>query len=681
MKTTPYLLLSLTTLGCVASPGEPVGSQADEINTVGYNALNLAAGSQVLYEIQVRTANACHPDVGSALQKAACAKKIAPANVYRAEGVTCGELDALHRIKLGTLDDLMADTADYRDGITLRYVKEKVSATMVWLMPVFPNNDQWSLPDACDNLGSPYAVRDYFHAAGSLSRACIAAGRDEHSTEPCNANPELDALIQKAHEKGLKVMLDVAFNHFGHNYAFYDQAEGRTVRDRAFAGENLDALWSFDATYDEAHLHPEVLDTEAKLAALAKKSPADAKLLAELGLKCPALTGDDKVRGFAMYRDAFDWERSRFGCDPKKNFLEHQIPAYYTGVNRFDPARFVGDNFTNNWRDVKFLYHHEENTGHYWEFVREREYLFRVMNYWVSRGVDGFRLDHTTDGDSGMGSNEWKYLTEKVSYYANKRGQKRPIFLAEEFHDQLEINKVTDIMTDGYVGDMCGRNGANKNTSRVEGILEAMNRFDDHAFVMTALETHDEHRLTDGTGFNVWTGAGFWGIGATTRSTPMLLMGQELGEGWGLAFRKSDFLRARFADDDRSSLVGYYRSMIAARLAPENRALLMPGHAYLRSRWTNQPDQRLFAQVKWGDGNVVFIFHNLWEQDVAQSYTLDDWLAGTLGIRNDGLYRLVDALSGKQAGACRKGFELKGNFYVSMDRGTRAQWLRLELCT
>ena len=32
---------------------------------------------------------------------------------------------------------------------------------------------------------------------------------------------------------------------------------------------------------------------------------------------------------------------------------------------------------------------------------------------------------------------------------------------------------------------------------------------------MTALETHDEKRLTDGTGFDIWTGAGFWAIGAS----------------------------------------------------------------------------------------------------------------------------------------------------------------------
>jgi hypothetical protein len=103
------------------------------------------------------------------------------------------------------------------------------------------------------------------------------------------------------------------------------------------------------------------------------------------------------------------------------------------------------------------------------------------------------------------------------------------VYLAEEFHEQMEMNKVLDVMTEGYVGDMTGRGGRTKNASSVERVLGNMFRFNDRASVMTGLETHDEKRLTDDTGFNVWTGAGFWGIGAATRSTPMILIGQEFG--------------------------------------------------------------------------------------------------------------------------------------------------------
>jgi hypothetical protein len=87
--------------------------------------------------------------------------------------------------------------------------------------------------------------------------------------------------------------------------------------------------------------------------------------------------------------------------------------------------------------------------------------------------VDGFRLDHTTDADSGIFADEWDYIISKVDYYA----------------------------------------------CHVERAVANGDRFGGHTYVMTALETHDELRLLQGTGFNLWTGAGFWGIGATTWST------------------------------------------------------------------------------------------------------------------------------------------------------------------
>jgi hypothetical protein len=662
------------------SGGDP--STVSDLNAGSYNDLNLAAGSLILYELQVRTANACDPDSGSAEQKAACKAKVAPKVTYQAEGMTCGNLDALQKIRLGTLDDLKEPTKDFRKGITLAYVKDMVGANAVWLMPLFPNNDRWAIPDACDNLGSPYAVRDYLHASGRLSRACIQKGRDEYSSTPCWANAELDAVIADAHQRGLRVMLDVAFNHFGHNYLMYDYVDFTPIRERTAQGENLDNLWSFDQTYEESLLHPKILDTSSALTSLAKTGAQKASLAA-LKAKCPGLAGDELVRAFATWRVAFDWERASFVC--KDGYLEAAAPGFYLGKNKINPSTSLNDKFTNDWHDVKFLFHHEENTAHFWELARVREYLFRVLNYWVSRGVDGFRFDHTTDYDGGMGSNEWKYLTSKVDYYAYKRGQKTPVYLAEEFSDQMEMNKVVDIMTEGYVGDMCGRDGKTKDTAHVQGVIDNMGRFHDRAFVMTALETHDEKRLVDGTGFTMWTGAGFWGIGAAQRSTPMLLAGQELGESYGLGFKRSDYLRSRFVGNANyqapDALVAYYRSFASARLDPANAALLSSSYAYLTSRFTNQADSRIFAQVKWTkDLNVVFVFHNLWEQDVSQSFFVSPDLGKTLGIKDDLTYRLTDVTSGAAAVSCRKGADLKYSLDIQMASHTRAEWLRLERC-
>ena len=662
----------------------PAASSVAYLGTDVYNDLNPAAGATVLYEVQARTANACHPEVGAGWQRAACRAKIAPKVTYRAEGQYCGEHSELEKIRLGTLDDLRENSSDYHQGITLRYIKERVGANTVWLMPLFPNNDRWNLPGPCDNLGSPYAVRDYLHVRGTLSRRCISAGRDEYAQTPCWGNEALEGVIAHAHALGLKVLLDVAFNHFGHNYLMYDYGTFRPVRERISARENLERLWDHRATFEEALLHPELLDRPEKLEEQAAGNGEIHLALDALRRRCPGLAGDDLVRAFNAWRVALDWERARFSCDA--SYLEYAAPGFYLGSNRWQPSQGIGDNFSNNWVDVKFLYHHEENVGHNHEFIRQREYLFRIMNYWVSRGVDGFRLDHTTDHNSGIGPNEWKYIIGKVDYYAWRRGQDRPLFLAEEFHDSMGMNHVVDIMTEGYLRDMTGRGGVDKSAGHAEWVIDNMLRFKGHTYVMTALETHDERRLTDGTGFNIWTGAGFWGIGAAAGSTPMLLMGQEFGEPARLGFRKSDFLRSRFigtAEHQHQGelLTAFYKNMIDNRLSSGHRALQSSNYAFLRSRWSGRADPRLLAMVKWSeDKEVLFAFFNLWEQHSAQSYYIPSELARRLGIMDQGSFRFYDLISKRHLGPCRSGAELKWALHVEMDASTRMQWLKLEAC-
>lgn len=655
---------------------------------------NPIAGNSVIYEVQIRSANSCNPEIGSEAQKKACKSKIAPKNVYRAEGVSCSELNELHKIKLGTVDDMLEDTADYRAGITLRYIQEKVGANMVWVMPLFPNNDRWSIPAACDNIGSPYGVRDYLHVAGTHSRACINKGKDEYSNSPCWGNDTFDAFIAEAHKRGITVMLDLAFNHFGHNYIMYDYEEYMTFNDRIEKNQDFESLWDFDANFEQNLVKPSLLDTEDKLNALVSKHAWHKNELASLKAKCPDLKGEMLLRYYNMWRNALGWEREKFQCtgapeaQANSSYLEINLPGFYVGKNAASPSKFLGDNFTNDWRDVKFLFHHDENSLHRHEYFRNREYFFRIMNYWASRGVDGFRLDHTSDTDSGIDAKDWAYLTSKVSYYNKKRGQARPVFMAEEFHDQGPMADVVDVMTDGYVGDM--RRGSTKNTAHVEKVLNSMGRHQNKVYVMTALETHDEKRLTEthgqhATGFDIWTGAGFWGIGLTTESTPMMLMGQEFGESWGLDFRKSDIIRSRFEGSSNYSKHGdalrtYYQKMVNLRLAPENVALRSSRREFLRNKNDSQ-NENIFAQVKWSSGGKpIFTFHNLWAKNSSEVYYIPTALADQMLLNEHQKYRFVDLFSGETYADCRLGKDIRWELPITIPAATRALWLRMEHC-
>jgi hypothetical protein len=128
-------------------------------------------------------------------------------------------------------------------------------------------------------------------------------------------------------------------------------------------------------------------------------------------------------------------------------------------------------------------------------------------------------------------------------------------------------------------------------------------------------------------------------------------------------------------------LLGYYNTMIAARLANENRALLAPNYAILTTQSSNTVDESIFAAVKWSDdGNVVFVFHNLWEVNSSDTFFIPPDIVSAISLAPSTSYKLIDALSGDQLGGCTTGADLAYALYVELPAGTRAQWARLETC-
>lgn len=698
------LLLCLAATGCAEDGGEPVAptdaGEADgerclptrasadllrsaaPVDPLSEGASDPRADTLVLYELQVRSANACHPDVGSTAQRAACAAKVAPVVTYRGEGPACPAttLDALEAIRLGTLDDLMRDTDDMREAISLRYLADRLGVNAVWLMPLFPNNDQWSLPAPCDNIGSPYAVRDYLHVRPSLAEDCILAEASGDAA-PCWGNATFAAMIDEAKARGVRVFLDVAFNHFGHNYVLYDTAGATPLARQLADGATRETLWDFEATYDPTLVSPTVLDTPDALARAAAADPALATDLRALQATCPELTGDALVRAFGPWHLAFEDERRGWDCGALS--LEWMLPGFYVAQDGRRPARSV-DEMTSayGWNDVKFLHHQDTPLGER-EALRVREYLFRVMNYWVAQGVEGFRLDHATDGISGLSPETWRYILAKTAFYAEQRGQAPPIVLVEEFHDQQGMRDAADIMTEGFVFGMTGRDGV-ANASRVRRVLNDANRFDGRTRVMTALETHDEVRLSTAAGWDPWQGLGRWAIGASVWSTPMLLSGQEFGESERLAFRRSHYLPGRFegtpsAREDADALIDAYGDAIRLRTSPEGAPLRSRGRRVLPS---TPATEDALAQLKWTtEGEVWLALHNLAGGSRSATFTLPPDVAAGLGIDTCGAIRFVDVQDGGVTVPCRTLQDWARGVTVWLPAAPAWRWSQMDACT
>jgi cyclomaltodextrinase len=79
------------------------------------------------------------------------------------------------------------------NGITARLDELKdLGVTILWLMPIHPLGEKMRK----GTLGSPYAVRDYY------------AINPDYGTEA-----DLKRLVSEAHQRGLKVIIDVVANH------------------------------------------------------------------------------------------------------------------------------------------------------------------------------------------------------------------------------------------------------------------------------------------------------------------------------------------------------------------------------------------------------------------------------------------------------------------------------------
>ena len=621
-----------------------------------------ATDGLLLYELQVRSANACDPLLGTPEQRQACAAKPAPEVRYLATDSSCAGLADLERIRLGTIDDLLEPTADPTLGITLRYVAEEVGANAIWLMPPFPDNNTEQLPDPCDNLGSPYAVTDYFHLDPGLSRTCIS------DPSECNSNAIVQPLVDQAESLDLRLFLDVAFNHFGRNYRFYDVDAAPPE-----PGLTEEQRWNFDATFDTALLNPNLLTA----ALITAPSTGIAQAAADLARRCPDMQPSERPSAVALWRWLTADERADFDCSA--NTLERLAPSFYAGADPARPSTGPADTYSGPWRDVRFLFHHEAAGLARAASLRLREYLFRILNFWTAQGISGFRLDHATESANGLSPEVWRYLIAKTRFYAERRGQQPPIFLAEEFSDPDGMASVADLLTEGYLFDATAR-GRSSDGNSVAAALAKTARFGGQARVLSHLENHDELRLTDGTGLDFETGRIRWAAGLAVWSAPMLLTGQEWGESERLHFRRSSLLPGRFDSAlmaDWQQRVASYRDYIAHWRSPAAALLRSRAMRTIPSATTTQ----LLLVAKWdGAGDGLLLLHNLQRQTASGQFALPPDVAGQLGLDSCANYRLITLTRDRELLSCRAASDLARAFTLLMPEGQERWLARFEPC-
>ncbi len=491
--------------------------------------------------------------------------------------------------RLGTFADMMeSGSPDTNGKYTLEWLA-KQGKNAIWLMPPFEIS-KWEGRHPLDDAGSPYAVKDYFSIRTELARS--AQGLTGEAAREA-ALAEFKAFVDKAHSLGIKVILDVALNHVGHNLEFRDLFIGHDA-----SGREIREVRKNDFS--------NVITQPGQL------------------------------------------EQIRRGIDDPEipDYAEWVAPWLY-GSASGDPrgARSAHDKVGGGWGewlDTAQLNHGRRREGYHWwdeanpsaEQRAVQGWMTRILQFWaVDMNVDGFRLDHLT----GLPLSVLETSLNLVEADVDQHHPGKNLFVTgEDFHTQDDTRPWLDAGQGGWFHEFVKAHSP----ADFENVVESPYFHD-----LLNLSSHDEHRPVTHFGHD---------LRALTRTAALLqvlggpvveVAGDEVGERDQLAFKQSKAIPwAKNLAEGGAQVASYLRKVGTVRA--ETPALLDDNRAWLRPR-IGGADPDLLAVARHPDakeGRVVFATANLNNVDARENaFNLDAESASR--IDPAGRYQLRDLLA------------------------------------
>ncbi len=230
-------------------------------------------------------------------------------------------------VQHGTIEQNGSGKLSAWDTKALDYVKS-LGATHIWFIGLLEHATAQAFEgieaDPAELVkgiaGSPYAVKDYYDIAPELA------------DNPQNRLKEFDALVERVHASGLKLMMDFIPNHVARTY--HSDAKPNGTSD--LGAEDYDSL-GFDTRNNFYYLQGE----ELRLPTFGTYHEYPAKA-----------TGNDCFTPTPSHNDWYETIKLNYGV----NYMEG-------GQKDFNPI-------PNTWHK-----------------------MLEILHYWAKRGVDGFRCD------------------------------------------------------------------------------------------------------------------------------------------------------------------------------------------------------------------------------------------------------------------------------------------------
>jgi glycosidase/enterochelin esterase-like enzyme len=440
--------------------------------------------------------------------------------------------------------------------------------------------------------GSPYAVKDYYNVNPDLA------------VDPANRLEEFEALIERTHRHGMKVIIDIVPNHVARAYHSTSRPDG--VEDFG-AGDDTSIEWARDNNFyyivGEDFAVPEFEDDYAPLGG--EPHPlADGKF-AESPAKW---TGNGSRVAQPYIHDWYETVKINYGVRPDGSYAFESLPEEARSWSVSEHAAFWAD------KDVPDS----------WTKFRD------IVLYWIGKGVDGFRYDTA----ELVPVEVWSYLNSSIKLVNPDAFLVAEVYNPSLYRDYLGLGRMD------YLYDKVGlydtlkpiMQGKERTDAIAAGHAELL---DIEQHMLHFLENHDEQRIASKPfAGNANKGRPAMVVSALlSRSPTMLYFAQDVGEPgdgdagfgdptrttifdyWGVVpahqrwMNGGKFDGGALTPDERELRDFYARLLTLSASNPAMQGDYAEIHSFNRERSPDY-DERLFSFVRWQDDERLIVVSN-----------------------------------------------------------------------
>jgi glycosidase len=297
--------------------------------------------------------------------------------------------------------------------------------------------------------GSPYAVKDYYNVNPDLA------------DDPANRLAEFEALIERTHRHGMKVIIDIVPNHVARNYESVSAPDG--VRD---FGADDDTSVAYARDNDFYYIPGEDFHTPDYPAGF---EPLGDSYQGPSFQESPAKwTGNGGRSAKPASDDWYETVKVNYGVKPDGS---HDFPSLPDGYEQQD---FV----------AHFEFWKDKTLPSSWIKFRD------IALYWLDKGVDGFRFDMA----EMVPVEFWSFMNSSIKMHTPSAEVIAEVYQPDLYRDYIFKGKMDYLYDKVDVYDTLKDIVQEKaGCSRLDADQQKLADIEPH--LLRFLENHDEQRI------------------------------------------------------------------------------------------------------------------------------------------------------------------------------------------